>query len=384
MMSSWRPTAASLLVGIVACLITIGVVILYSTSGMPGLTDGPDPTAYLKRQALWILLGAAAFMVTSRLDYRLWRRLAVPIAVVTLIMLAMVITPGIGTRVSGSSRWLQMGPIRFQPSELAKLASVMLLAWWMTRIQRNPQEFKRGLVIPCALIGLFGVLIILEPDFGTTMLIGAVGMAIMFVGGTRPSYLFLACLGSVSALGLLIAHNPERMGRIIAFLNPPKYARDEAYQLLQALYAFVAGGLHGVGLGNSIQKREYLPEAHTDFIYAILGEELGLWGSMGVLLLFLGLFACGMRIASVVDDRFGKLMAFGITLAITMQAGLNIGVVTGSLPTKGITLPFISFGGSSMMVSLAMVGILVNIALTAPARPHVLEREERRERLPPD
>lgn len=373
-MSSRRPTSASFLVGIVACLITVGVVILYSTSGMPGVSDSPDPAAILRRQVLWIVLGSIAFLVTSRLDYRLWRHLAVPVAALTLILLAMVITPGVGTEVQGSTRWLQMGRVRFQPSEFAKLALVILLSWWMARVQRNPEGFKRGLVIPCAMIGVFGVLIIIEPDFGTTLLLMAVGMSILFVGGTRPSYLFLAGLAGLSTVGLLIAHNPERMGRIIAFLNPPKYASDEAYQLLQALYAFVAGGLHGVGLGNSFQKRDYLPEAHTDFIYAILGEELGLWGSLGVLLLFLGFFVCGIRISSTVEDRFGKLMAFGITMLITMQAALNIGVVTGSLPTKGITLPFISFGGSSMLVSLSMVGILVNIALTAPARPHVLER----------
>lgn len=373
-MSTWRPSTISVLVGIVACLITIGVIILYSATGMPGMEDASQ----LKRQLLWITLGTVAFLVTSHLDYRIWRQLAIPVAVFSLILLAMVITPGVGTAAKGSTRWLQLGPIRFQPSETAKVASVILLAWWMARIQRNPQTFKRGLVVPCSIIGAFAVLIMAEPDYGATMLIGSVGMAIMFVAGTRPSYLFLAGMSGLAAMALMIAQNAERLGRISAFLDPQAHAGDDALQLIQAVFAFVGGGAHGVGLGNSVQKRHYLPEAHTDFIFPILGEELGLWGSMSVLLLFLGLFACGMKITASVEDRFGKLLAFGLTLMITVQAALNIGVVTGSLPTKGITLPFISFGGTSMVVSLAMVGILVNVAMTAPAQSHVLDSKSRR------
>ncbi len=221
------------------------------------------------------------------------------------------------------------------------------------------------------------MLIILEPDFGATILIGAVGLAIMFIGGTRISYLFLTGLIGVSTMVLLIAQDDERRGRVLAFLNPEKYAQGEAFQLTMGLYAFISGGLDGKGLGNSMQKRFYLPEAHTDFIFAILGEEWGLLGTLSVLMLFFVFFVCGMLISARVEDRFGKLLAFGLTLIIIIQAALNMGVVTGSLPTKGITLPFISFGGSSMLVCLAMTGILINVAITAAHTPDALERRSR-------
>jgi cell division protein FtsW len=244
---------------------------------------------------------------------------------------------------------------------MAKLSAIVLLSWWMARVQRNPGHWRNGMVVPGAMLGSFALVILAEPDFGTAMLIGSVGMAILFVGGARIGYLLLASVGAAALLGLLIAHNPERSERILAFLDPWKHAQDAAYQLTQGIYAFVCGGPNGVGLGQSIQKRYFLPEAHTDFIFAILGEELGLRGSLSVALLFFVFFICGMWIAFRTEDRFGKLLAFGITLLLTAQSGLNMGVVTGLLPTKGIPLPFISSGGSSMLISLAMVGILVNI-----------------------
>jgi cell division protein FtsW len=194
---------------------------------------------------------------------------------------------------------------------------------------------------------------------------GLVGMGIMFIGGTRIGYLAIAAALGCSGFLLAIMQSPERMRRIFAFLNPDKYAQDEAFQLLNAIYAFVIGGGSGVGLGASLQKHFYLPEAHTDFIFAIVGEELGIGASVGVVLLFLGFLFCGLRISLRAVDAFGRLVAFGITSMITLQAAINIGVVTGCLPTKGLPLPFISFGGTSIAVSLLMVGVLVNIALQA-------------------
>lgn len=371
----WRPTAASILVLVVGCLVAIGVVILYSTSGMPGSVRHADPHFFVKRQLLWIALGAVAFLITSRLDYRVWRSLAVPLAIFSGILLIMVLVPGVGVEVNGSRRWLRAGAISFQPSEVAKLSTVVLLAWWMARVQRNPGHWRHGLATPGAMLGCFSALVLVEPDFGAAMLIGGVGMAVLFAGGARIGYLALVGTGAAGLLGLLIAHNPERSERVLAFLDPWKHAEDAAYQLTQGIYAFVCGGPYGVGLGQSMQKRYFLPEAHTDFIFAILGEELGFRGSLSVALLFFVLFLCGLWIAIRIEDRFGKLMAFGITLLITVQAGLNMGVVTGLLPTKGITLPFISSGGSSMMVSLAMIGILTSIGQAAEAPEDDLERQ---------
>lgn len=352
----------SILIGAVLILLTIGVVMLASTSVYHAEELFGDPNHYLKRQAVWLGIGLTAGLIASRLDYRYWRKLAIPAALFSVALLAMVLLPGVGVTIKGSTRWLRFGPINFQPSELAKFASIVVLAWWMARNQRQVLQFWRGLVVPVSMLGVFCILILLEPDFGTTMLVGAVGMGIMFLGGTRVGYLLATGLGGMATLGLMIAQDPERRGRILAFLDPEKYADDEAHQLIQALLAFVEGGARGVGLGQSMQKRYYLPEAHTDFIYAIIAEEAGFGTTLFVLLLFTVILVCGLYISLRVHDRFAKLLSFGITMSLSVQALLNIGVVTGSLPTKGIALPFISFGGSSLVMSLGMVGILVNIA----------------------
>lgn len=357
----WR--TASILVGVVLVLVTLGIIMLASTSGVPGDLLYKDSTFFLKRQAAALVVGCIAFFVTSRLNYRVWQTWAIAIGIVTIVLLVMVITPGVGISVKGSRRWLSMGFTNLQPSELAKFASIILLAWWMSRVQRTADGFQRGLMTPLLLLGTLTGLVFIEPDFGTTMLMGVVGFAIMFVGGSRVSYLVIAGALGFTAISLAIMQDEERMRRIIAFLNPEKYAQDEAFQLLNAIYAFVMGGGTGVGLGGSMQKQFYLPEAHTDFIFAILGEELGLGASLAVVVLFFVFFLCGLYISMNATDRFGRLTAFGITSMITLQAAINIGVVTGCLPTKGLPLPFISYGGTSLAISLMMVGILVSIAI---------------------
>lgn len=356
----WR--TATIIIAIALVLITLGIVMLASTSGFQAQTQYGDAYYFVKRQALWLAIGLLAAFVTARLDYHVWRPLAVPMAVVLVFLLLLVLLPGIGVNVKGSSRWLRLGPLTFQPSELAKFVSVNLLAWWMAHVRRRAGEFTYGLLIPIICLGAILLLIFVEPDFGTTMLVGAVGMALMFVGGSHVAYLALAAVAGLVVFSLAIMEDAERMRRIIAFINPEKYAQDEAFQLLNAIYAFVVGGGAGVGFGMSLQKRFYLPEAHTDFIFAILGEELGLAASLGVVLLFVALLILGMRVSFRAPDKYGKLLAFGITLMITLQAAINIGVVTGCLPTKGLPLPFISFGGTSMLVTLAMTGVLVNIS----------------------
>jgi len=356
----WK--TASLLVVIVLVLVTIGIVMLYSTSGIQGAALYRDPAFYLKRQLMFLGLGLAGAVAGSRINYHVWRWLALPLAALAVVLLVLVFVPGIGLTVNGSSRWLHLGPVNFQPSELGKFAAVALLAWWMARVQRRAYDFTLGLFIPLMFLGVILGLVFIEPDFGTTLLISAVGMAVMFVGGTQLGYLLIAGALGLVGFSLAVMQNAERMRRIIAFLNPEAYAKDEAFQLLNAIYAFVLGGGAGVGLGHSLQKQFYLPEAHTDFIFAIIGEELGVWASLLVVLLFVGFFVCGIRISFRAPDKFGLLLGFGLTLMITLQAAINIGVVTGSLPTKGLPLPFISYGGSSLVVYLCMVGVLVNIA----------------------
>ena len=335
---------------------------LASTSSYQGETQYGDPNHFLKRQLAWLTIGIVAALITAHLDYHYWRMFAVPVAVFSIVLLIMVLIPGVGLNIKGSSRWLSFGVLRFQPSELAKFSTILLLAWWMSQIQRRAADFKLGLLIPLVFLGSILMLIFIEPDFGTTMLIAVVGMTMMFIGGTRFSYLLVAGLLGLVGFVLAVMQNAERMRRITAFLNPEKHSQDEAYQLLNAIYAFVVGGGLGVGLGQSLQKRFYLPEAHTDFIFAIVGEELGLPASLLVVILFLGFLICGIRISSRALDSFGKLMGFGLTLMITIQAAINIGVVTGCLPTKGLALPFISFGGSSLVMSMMMTGVLINIS----------------------
>lgn len=365
----WRTT--SILVGIVLILVTLGVVMLASTSRVQGQTQFDDPLFFLRRQVAWLIVAVIVAVIVSTLDYHAWRVLAVPLLLLSVALLVLVLIPGIGRNVKGSSRWLWYG----QPSELAKFAVITFLAWWMARFQRYAHDLKLGLLVPLGCLGVVLGLIFVEPDFGTTLLVAMVGMTVMFVGGTRIGYLVIASAVGLSAFALAIMQNAERMRRITAFLNPDKYARDEAFQLLNAIYAFVVGGGYGVGLGQGLQKHFYLPEAHTDFIFAIIGEELGLCASLLVVVLFLGLFVCGMRISLRAPDQFGRLLGFGATLMITCQAVINIGVVTGSLPTKGLPLPFISFGGSSLVVSMALIGLLVSISYRAGA---AAESEERR------
>jgi cell division protein FtsW len=243
------------------------------------------------------------------------------------------------------------------------------IAYWLSMYRRRAKEFIRGFLLPVSGLGVLCLLVLIGPDFGTTMLIGGSGVFVMYIGGTRFGYLLATVLLAGSGLGVLIWHDPERLSRITSFLNPEKYASDDAYQLMNSLYAFIEGGLTGKGIGNSLQKFSYLPEAHTDFILAILGEELGMIGVTIVVGLYVLIFLAGMRIAWRCPDSFSRLLGFGITVLITLQACINIGVVTGSMPTKGLPLPFVSYGGSSLVFMAAMVGILIRIALGGATEP---------------
>lgn len=355
-----RRTTLTLLL-IVAVLLAIGAVMLASTSSVRGDATFRDPYYFLKRQLLWMVVGLTCALAAQRIDYHLWQKAIIPLGVITLVLLTLVFVPGIGVKIGGSRRWLRLGPMTIQPSEMAKVVLAMALAWWMTRPGRRVLSFWEGIAAPVAGIGVVLVLLIAEPDFGTLMLCGVVGMAIVYVGGGQWKYLAgLGLLGCIP-LSLYVMHDPVRSTRILAFLWPDKYPKV-AYHLMQSKAAFVRGGIFGVGLGESIQKQFYLPEAHTDFILAIVGEELGLIATGSIVILFAGLMLCGLSISSRAPDPFGRLLGFGLTLMLSVQAAMNIAVVTGSMPTKGLPLPFISYGGSSMVASLVMVSVLLNIA----------------------
>jgi len=348
------------LVAIVLALLSLGIVMLASTSSIKGATTFNDPYYFLKRQLIWVSLSLVAAMILFRFDYHWWQKLSIPLMIVSVGLLVLVFVPGIGLRVGGSNRWLRLGLLSFQPSELVKFSTVVVLASWMATIGRRSRNFNEGLLFPVIGLGVVLGLLIVEPDFGTTLLTGLVGMLIMLAGGTRLGYLIITgMLGGCSFI-LAVMHDPVRMHRILAFITPEKYP-DTSYHLVQSKIAFYLGGWLGNGLGNSMQKHLYLPEAHTDFIFAIIGEELGFVATCAVVLLFLGLLACGMIISFRAPDPFGRLLGFGLTMMITMQAAINIGIVTGCLPTKGLPLPFMSYGGSSLLMAVASICVLLNI-----------------------
>lgn len=350
---------------VVSVLVTIGVVMLLSASGYAAEMRYGDAYFFVKRQGMWLVLACLAGWIASRVPVAVLRQMALPVWVASLVGLVLARLPGIGICRNGSWRWIGIGPFTLQPSEFAKAGLILVLAWWLARNQRKVGEFRRGFFVPVLLIGCTTLLVLVEPDFGSTLLLGIVGFIMMFCAGTP--FLYICSVGALGAmaLGVLIWHNPERMSRIMAFLNPEEHVRGEAWQLVNSLCAFKEGGLTGVGLGNSMQKRYYLPEAHTDFIFAIIAEELGMIATVSVLVLFAALFICGIRIALGTKDPFLRLIAQGITFLLTVQALINLAVVTGCMPTKGFPLPFISYGGSSLLVNGIMIGLLLSVARTS-------------------
>ncbi len=353
--------AAITLLTIMLALLTIGVVMLFSTSAMYAKDRYGDPRYLLKRQLAWMLVGAVGCVMVGSVPYPKLRGVCTGMLVAAGIMLTLVLVPHVGLKVGGARRWLGFGPMRFQPSELGKLALVVWLAHWLAKEKRRLNRFNRGFAIPMGVVGVMLLLILAEPDFGSTALMASVSFAMMYVAGVRLRYLVPTILGGVAGFAALVIHNPTRAARLMAFLDLEKYKQGAGYQVWQAILAFGSGGFNGVGLGNSLQKMFYLPEAHTDFIFPIIGEELGLVGTLAILLAFAGLMVCAVMISLRASDLFGQYLGVGIAVLLAMQALINIGVVTAWLPTKGLPLPFISFGGSNLVLNMVAVGLLLNI-----------------------
>lgn len=346
----------------VIALLSFGVVMVYSSSAVSAYVNFNDTYYFFKRQIIWVTLGMFAMLFTLTIDYHVWRKLATPILISTIILLILVLIPGLGKVVNGARRWLGVGSLALQPSEIAKLGMVIFSSASLAKGQDKITSFKKGLVPQLAILLLVFGLILKEPDLGTALAIGGTMFILFFTAGAKLSH--LASLGFVGVIGIIAAIilEPYRLKRLLAFSNPWADPLDTGYHIIQSLYALGSGGLFGVGLGRSREKFLYLPEPHTDFIFAILGEELGFIGKITVILLFF-LFAWrGFKVAIGAPDLYGSMLAAGLTTMIIMQALMNIAVVTASMPVTGIPLPFISFGGSALIFTLAGVGILLNIS----------------------
>lgn len=353
------------LITCVAALLSLGLVMLYSAS-MNDVIPRSGGEYYGARQMMsqlvWCGLGLGCCLLMATLDYRIWRKFAWPIFIVAVVLLVLVLIPDIGHRIKGARRWFRIGGVSFQPSELAKLALIFVLAWYGERYQRQMHTWKRGMVIPGGIIALVLGLIFVEPDRGTTVLLAAVAGGMLLLAGVQWRYFIPPVLAGLAALAVSLWNDPMRMKRIFSWLYLEENKEGVGYQAYQAMIALGSGGWFGLGLGNGRQKLGFVPEHQTDFILSIIGEELGLVATLGVVVAFVLIVMCGLYIATHARDVFGTLLAAGITLLIGLQAFINIGVVTSALPNKGLALPFISYGGSNLLAMLTGVGLLLSVA----------------------
>ena len=354
-----RKSAYFLFLAVLGMLV-IGIVMLLSTSAFAKDSHG-DIYYFLKRQAVWLAVGLVVCAVAGLVDYHFWLRTWWIWFGLALVALVCCFVPHLGLRINGSRRWVALGPFTFQPSEIAKVAVVFFLAAWFAQREKESGRVLQGFLIPFGIVSAALLLIVLEVDLGTTALIGATMFVIMFVAGTHPALLGLLSLGGVAGILFVATHMSERMGRLAAFMDPERFKDDAGLQQMQALIAWGSGGMEGLGLGNGRQKMLYLPYAHTDFIFPMIGEELGLRMSLLVVFLFVVIIVCGLMIALHAKDRPGLLLGCGIVSLLGLQAAVNIGVTTSLLPNKGLPLPFVSYGGSNLAACLFGIGLLLNI-----------------------
>ena len=344
----------------VTVLIVIGCVMLFSTSAFAN-EKGKSPEHFIKLQSTWLAIGLFLCAVVAKTDYLHWRRIGWPLYGTAAVLLALCFVPHLGVRLNGANRWLNLGFGSFQPSEFAKLAVVVVLARWFTQKDCDPSRFVKGFLVPLFIAGGLMALIVFEVDMGSTALIGATAIGVMFIAGTRLSFIVPAFAAGLSLMFYVAHQMPERLHRILAFRNLEEFKEGAGLQQYQGLVALGSGGVSGLGLGMGRQKMAYLPYAHTDFIFPMIGEELGLRFTLLVVFCFLVIVVCGAMISLRARDRFGMLLGFGVVLLISLQAAVNIGVTTALLPNKGMPLPFISYGGSNLAFCLVCVGILINI-----------------------
>ena len=343
-------------------LFALGLVVIYSASSFLASHELGDSYYYLKKQAFFGFLGLCLLIIAKNISTAFYRKLVYPTLIISFILLIMLFIPGLGKKVGGACRWLSLAGFSLQPSELAKLSLAIYMAYSMSKKGRNMSSFSKGLLPHLVVVGAFMFLILLQPDLGTTVIIGCWLMLVLFVGGLNLFQLLSMVLISFPMILWLIWRADYRLKRWWAFVNPWEDPQGLGFQIIHSFLAFGSGGIFGVGLGNSKQKLLYLPEPHTDFILSIVAEELGLVGITAIIILFTILIMRGLKIALDAPDLYSSYLALGITSLIGLQVLINMGVVTGLLPTKGLTLPLLSYGGSSLVVNLLGIGILLSIS----------------------
>lgn len=347
---------AVVMVFVVLVLTGFGLVMISSTAAPLS-----DASSQLNRQLIWLAAGFLIFAVVGWVDYKIWRPWSWILFIVSLIALVMLFVPGIGSRVKGATRWLSLGPFKIQPSEFLRLTLVLLLSHGLVKHQAKLREWKWGILWPLGVISVPLILLKLEPDMGTMILILATTLTMMFIAGSRVLPVFgIGGVGAV-AMAAMLWMMPERRARVLAFLNPEANKEGKFFQIWQGMLAFGSGGTQGLGLGNSRQKMFYLPESTTDSIFPIIGEEWGFYFTLGVVLAYATILICGIWISTHSRDTHGMLLGFGLIFGLCLQAMINIGTVTGSIPPKGMPLPFVSYGGSNLMISYAAIGFLISI-----------------------
>jgi cell division protein FtsW len=348
-------------------LIGIGVVMIYSASSIPMWQSTGESAGLLKKQLLYLALGFVAMFVSMAIDYQKLRSIIKPLFAIAVVPLVLVLVPGISREIGGAKRWLHAFGFNYQPSEFIKIALIVYIADFVTRKNFSLKDFWHGFVPPMIILGFVTLLILLQPDLGTAVSLVVLVFVMLFVSGARPVHLLSSVLAALPILCVLVFSVPYRRARILAFLNPWLDPKGSGFQIIQSQIALCSGGLWGVGLGQGRQKLFYLPAAHTDFIFSIIGEEMGLLGACAVILLFVLLIWKMSRIVYSVREPFGKLISIGVLTLIAFSAAVNIGVSIGSLPTKGLPLPFISYGGSSLIFHMVAIGLLLNVSKTEDA-----------------
>ncbi|MFZ2975798.1 MAG: putative lipid II flippase FtsW [Candidatus Moraniibacteriota bacterium] len=353
----------SKLLSTILILIVFGLIMIASAGISYSRARFGDPYYFFKHQLIYgVLPGLVALYVMQKINYKFWRRISLPFFVMSIICLILVFVPGLGSKIYGASRWLQLGSFSFQPSEMLKLSIIIYLSAWLESRSDKVKDFYEGLVPFLIVIGAISFLLIKQPDVGTLGVIILISISIFFVSGAKISHMFFMGISGLMALGIIIKMESYRMNRLLVFLHPELDPRGVGYQINQALLAIGTGGIFGVGLGKSLQKFNYLPEPVGDSIFAIIAEELGILGAGFLICLFVYLTIRVLRIANNVPDNFGKFMAVGIITWIVFQAFINIAAISGLIPLTGIPLPFISYGGTSIIFLMSATGIVLNIS----------------------
>jgi cell division protein FtsW len=357
-----RLTPDMWLFGAAVVLLSAGVVMVYSASAIVAADRFHDPYFFLKKQLFWAVLGAGVLWIALRVDYRLLEKAVLPLLIIAGVLLVLVLVPPFGQAINGTRRWIRFGMVSFQPAELAKLALVLYLAAFLAKRRGDLAEFRTGAAPALAVAAALAGRVLVQPDLGNCMTLIVVTFGLLYLAGSPARHLAWVAAPALPLIALAIWMAPYRLRRITAFLDPWSDPRGSGFQIIQSWLALGNGGLVGQGIGGSQQKLFYLPEAHTDFIFAIVGEELGFVGAIAMVGLFAVVIWRGLRIGLRAADPFGAYLALGITVLLATQTLVNLGVVTGLLPTKGLPLPFISFGGSALLMTMLATGVLLNIS----------------------